>query len=184
MSDSNTTVVFDTETTGLIKPDACLLSDQPYIIEIYCLKVDKDLNKIDEFETFIKPPIPLSKEINKITGITDDDLKDAPTFAEIYKDLADFFTGVDTMVAHNLPFDRSMVANDLSRINRVLYFPWPRNHICTVEKTLHIQQRRMSLARLHEHLFGCGFPDAHRAKHDVMALYKCYAELVKRGTIK
>lgn len=177
------TIVFDTETTGLIKPQEVDIKKQPYITEIYCAKLDGDFNIIGEFESLIKVPVPLSPEITRITGLTDEMLADQPSFLQLYPKLAEFFTGVDCLVAHNLAFDRSMLANDLNRIGKVIQFPWPRIQICTVEKTLHIEQRRMNLTKLHEHLFGCGFPDAHRAKNDVLPLVRCFKELNERGII-
>lgn len=178
------TVIFDTETTGLIKPSETDISKQPYITEIYCLKIDENLEVIGDYEAMFKVPVPLSEDITRITGLTDDDLKDKPSFQAAFPDLAKFMVGVDRIVAHNLAFDRAMLANEVSRVGKLLHFPWPRDHLCTVEKTLHIEQRRMSLTKLHEHLFDTGFPDAHRAKNDVMPLYRCYCELVKRGVIK
>lgn len=183
------TVIFDTETTGLIKPQATNIAEQPYITEIYCLKVEHNLDGSDwktlgDFETLLKVPIPLSEDITRITGIRDSDLSQAPTFIEIQKSLSEFFVGVDSMVAHNLSFDKSMLANELVRCNKVLNFPWPPMHICTVERTMHIEQRRMNLTRLHEHLFNEGFPDAHRAKNDVIPLTRCFRELLLSGELK
>lgn len=182
-----TLVLFDTETTGLTKPGASDVEEQPYITEIFCLKVEqdgKDFEVIDEFESLFKVPVPLDATITKITGLTDADLVNQPTFEQSFQTLASFFTGVDAMVAHNLAFDRTMLANEIVRIKRLLNFPWPREHICTVEKTINIEQRRLSLTKLHDHLFDEEFPNAHRAKNDVMPMYRCYKELVKRGIIK
>jgi DNA polymerase III epsilon subunit-like protein len=181
------TIVFDTETTGLIKPGAVDIDQQPYIIDIFCLKVKhngpKELEVIDTFESLVKPPVPITAEINRITGIYDKDVENAPVFIEIQGALANFFLGTTRIVAHNLAFDRGMLTNELFRCDKVLKFPWPIEHICSVEKTMYIEQRRMNLQRLHQELFGEGFADAHRAKPDVMALYRCYEELVKRGII-
>ncbi len=182
-----TTVIFDTETTGLSKPGACDASEQPYITEMYAAKYveyqDGSMEKIGEFEHMFKVPVKLSATITKITGITDEDLANKPTFAQCFNELAEFMTCVDRIVAHNLPFDISMLANEIVRIDKLLHFPWPREHICTVERTLHIEQRRMNLTALHTHLFGIGFPDAHRAKNDVLPLIKCYEKLCKTGVI-
>ena len=52
-----TTIVFDTETTGLLKPEIVDLDQQPYIIEYYGAKIDKDFNLIDELWFKCKPPI-------------------------------------------------------------------------------------------------------------------------------
>ncbi len=179
-------IIFDTETTGLLKPSPCSIADQPYIIDICCTKVEtigKDVNKISMYESLVRPPVPISAEIERITGIKDSDVAEAPTFAQIYPDLARFFTGVDQLIAHNLSFDRSMLANEMVRADRLIKFPWPRIHTCTVEKTMYFEQRRLSLTRLHEFLFNCDFPNAHRAKTDVDALYRCYVELVKREVL-
>ena len=183
MKNKYTTVAFDTETTGLIKPNETDIKKQPYITEIFCAKLNEEGEIIEEFDQLVKVPVNLSPEITRITGITDDMLSNMPTFAEIAPDLAKFFTGVDIIVAHNLAFDRSMLANELLRCNSLLKFPWPRHHICTVEKTMHIEQRRLNLTALHTHLFGEAFDNAHRAKNDVLPLVRCYNELKRTEQI-
>ncbi len=181
------TIILDTETTGLLKPSAVDVEQQPHIIDIYCLKIDMNVNGelevISAFESLVKPPIPISAEINKITGITDALVEDQPAFGDIVNDLADFFLGTERLVAHNLSFDRSMLTNELFRCDRVLKFPWPMDHLCTVEKTMYIEQRRMNLQALHVHLLGKNFDNAHRARTDVLALWECYQELFKRKII-
>lgn len=182
----NNVIIFDTETTGLLKPSASGIDKQPYIIDICLCKLERDgdsVRVIDTYETLIKPPDLISDEITRITGIKNYDLENAPTFSEVYKDISKFFVGTTDLVAHNIGFDVSMLANELVRIGKVIKFPWPINHICTVEKTKYMEQRRLNLTRLHELLFGCGFDDAHRAKTDVMALKRCYIELVKMGVL-
>jgi DNA polymerase III epsilon subunit-like protein len=174
-------LLFDTETTGLLKSDSNKIEEQPYITEFYACKIDEDYNIIGEFETFIKPPIPISREITKITGISEVDLKDAPKFSEVYSDLAEFFIGVDEMIAHNLPFDRSMVANELVRVNKLINFPWPIKHICTVEMSMGIEQRRINLNTLHQYATGKDIIGAHRAKTDVMALVRGYHWLMEEA---
>lgn len=178
--------IFDTETTGLIKPGANKIDLQPEITEIYCLKVLQEGNNFEvlgEFDTMFRTSTPLSEEITRITGITNEMLDGKPRFVEKYEELAEFFTGVDRVVAHNLAFDRSMLANELVRIDKVIKFPWPRDHVCTVERSMYMEQRRISLTNLHIELFGEEFPNAHRAKNDVLPLYRCYKELVRRGKI-
>jgi len=184
------TILFDTETTGLLKPKASPLSSQPEIIEIYAIKITESVSNgerrvedMSDFESFVRPISPVSEEITKITGIDNGILKGAPTFSQIQPKLTEFFFGAHRLVAHNLAFDRQMLANELIRLDRQFKFPWAPSHICTVEKSLKYEQRRMNLTRLHEHLFGEGFPGAHRAKNDVLPLRRCYEEMVKRGDI-
>jgi len=177
------TIIFDTETTGLVKPESNELNNQPYILEICCYKFE-GTDLVDTFNTFLKPPRVVPAEITKITGINGEMVESAPTFADAYSDLADFFLGVERLVAHNLAFDRNLLLFELARIEAQFQFPWPKQHICTVERTMHYEQRRMSLSRLYKHLFGYDFANAHRAENDVKALSQCYFELVKRDVIK
>lgn len=177
----NYTILFDTETTGLLKPEINRLDAQPYIVSLYAVKIDDDFNMVGEISILVKPPILIPAEASKVHGISDDMVKDCEPFGNAVEELADFFLGVKTMVAHNLPYDRSMLANELLRCDSVLKFPWPPNHICTVEKSMWVEQRRMSLSALHEHITGKPHLDAHSAKGDVYALVRCYHWLCEQG---
>ncbi len=176
-------VVFDTETTGLLKPESADISKQPYITEFYGVKINEEFQIQEELESFIRPPISIPEEVIKISGITDEMVKEAPIFPMFYAKLAKFFTGVDILVAHNLPFDLGMLTAELRRLNKVNKFPWPRHQICTVEKSMHLRGHRLSLAKLHQHLLNKGFADAHRAKQDVFALVRCFHALTENNHI-
>ena len=179
--------IFDTETTGLCVPMANDLDKQPHIAEIYVMKViqksNKSIEKIDELELLLKPPIELSKEITKITGITNKMVEKEPTFRKKYLEIAEFFTGVDRMVAHNMTYDRNLLLFELARIDKQLNFPWPIQHVCTVEKSMKIEQRRMSLINLHKELLGYEFETAHRARNDVEALARVYEQMLIKEMI-
>lgn len=176
-------IITDTETTGLIKPIPTDMQFQPFMTEIYACKLNENFEFISEFETLVRPPIPITKEITKITGIDDAKLIGAPTFAEIYDGLYDFFCGADIVVGQNIEFDINIIHYELMRHNWDKKFCWPKKHICTIEASYHYENKRLNLAKLHEFLFGEGFEDAHRAKSDVMATVRCFIELVKRGDI-
>lgn len=175
-------VIFDTETTGLLEPLASRLEKQPAITEIYCRKIDDETGELGEvYQSLVNPQRPIPEKITEITGIRDEDVKDAPTFAQIYPALADYFCGEKVMVAHNLSFDRDMLAVELRRIGKEYHFPWPRKHICTVEQTEHWRGHRLKLAVLHEIVMGEGFEGAHRAENDVEALVSIVRKCWKNG---
>ncbi len=180
-------IAFDTETTGLIKPNVIELEKQPEIIELYMAKLlcraDGVIEQIDEFNTFLKPNNPVEEFITKITGITPLMVKDAPRFAEVFPQLQKFHIGASAWVAHNCAFDTAMMANEISRIGKIIHFPFPPRKICTVQSSMAIEQRRLTLTNLHKELFGVPFEGAHRAKDDVQATIRCFIELVKRGMI-
>jgi len=178
-------LAFDTETTGLLKPDACELYLQPKITEIYIAKFDKDFDIVDEFETFLNVGAPLPELITKITGITDEMLANAPVFPDIYDDLCDFVLGEDKIFAHNCSFDIGMVKNELKRIGKQFNFPWPKNQVCTVVESHPIKNKRLKLSQLYEIATGKSeIVGAHRAKTDVMAMIECIKFLKEEGFIK
>jgi DNA polymerase III alpha subunit (gram-positive type) len=181
-------VCFDTETTGLIKPNVVELEKQPEIIELYMAKLifrsDGVFEQIDEIDTFLTPKGPISEEITRITGITPLMVKGAPTFGDIFPRIQQFHVGVHAWVAHNCAFDTAMMANEISRIGKIVHMPFPPRKICTVQASMSIEQRRLTLSNLHKELFGEPFEGAHRAKVDVQAMIRCFKKLFEMGMIK
>jgi DNA polymerase-3 subunit alpha (Gram-positive type) len=174
-------IAYDTETTGLQKPDEVELYKQPFMIEIYAYKFqfikekeEYKINFVDEFYSLFKPPVPVSEKITEITGITNQELKNAPVFIERYDAICEFFLGSIGMIAHNCSFDRDIICNELGRHGLEYNFPWPKDHICTVEKSQCIQNKRLNLKTLYKIATGKdAFPNAHRAKADVAAMIEC-----------
>lgn len=175
-------LIFDTETTGLTENSLRSLDKQPHIIEFYGCLLDRDtFTVVGELDLLIKPPIKITPEITKITGITNDMVRDAPRFADVAGSISDLLSKADRKVAHNEAFDHQMLLFEFARLD--ICVPFPKERICTVEQTEHINGYRMKLTDLHEYLFGTPFKGAHRAKVDVEALTRCYVELIKRGEI-
>lgn len=163
----------DLETTGLLKPDLCELYLQPFITEIYFCKFDWGGNIIAEFETFLKPPVPIPEIVTQITGITNEMVRNAPKFIEVYDDLCEFFLGEKTFFAHNASFEIGMMSVELQRHDLENKFPWPKNQFCTVELTYAIQNKRLTLDALYKIATGKDRKEAHRAKKDVMDMLQC-----------
>lgn len=177
-------IILDTETTGLQRPIPTKIENQPFMTEFYGIRLDKNFKVVDELDTLIKPPIPISEEITKITGIDDKLVANAPSFYQVYDRMYDFFEGARSVVGHNIEFDINIINNELFRHNKERKFPWSKYHICTIESSYHYKNKRLKLMELHELLFGEGFKESHRAKNDVMATVRCFIELYKRGEIK
>jgi len=174
-------IVIDFETTGLVAPIPANIDKQPYATEMYAVRLTKDFDFVEEFETMVKPPIPISEEITKITGITQADVDSAPSFIQIYDQVYDLFEGVNHISGHNIMFDITVLRHELFRHDFEWSFHFPKHKYCTVELSRHFFNKRLRLQQLHEHLFGFPFEGAHRAKTDVSATTKCLIELFKRG---
>ena len=180
-------IFWDTETTGLLQAETAPIGNQPYITELYAIKTDESCEAIGTYHAMFKPPITFEehnakgKGITDITGISNAMLKDKNPFSSHWREIADFFLGTTTMVAHNLSYDRGCLHYELKRINRLQNFPWPPVHECTIEQSMSFKGYRLNLQALHEHLFGEGFTGAHRAQSDVEAMLKCYKKMNKKG---
>lgn len=170
------TLVFDTETTGIPKHPTAQDKVQPRIIEFGGALVDSDGNILEELNLLINPgkdehgkDIKLEEVITKITGLTDEDLKDAPSFAEVAPQIMAMFRKADADLAHNLPFDFTMMELDINRAE-IPDWPWPSIRICTVQEHAEEWGRRPKLIELFEYYTGEKLEQKHRAIDDVKAL--------------
>ena len=89
-------VVIDFETTGFSPI-------QNEIIEVGMLKVC-GIDVVDSYQQLVRPNKPVSARITKITGITNEMLKEAPAASDIMPDVLDFI-GDLPLVGHNVSFD-------------------------------------------------------------------------------
>jgi DNA polymerase III epsilon subunit-like protein len=163
--------VWDSETTGLpLHPDAALHL-QPKMIEFGGIITD-GFDIFDEVNFKINPEQKLESVITDITGITDDDLKDQPTFDHYIPDIRRYFEQARGRVSHNLAFDRGILSFDLRRYGKTLQdVNWfPGIEICTVEQTFQEYGKRKKLKDLYEELVG-PHTQTHRALEDVYMLH-------------
>jgi DNA polymerase III epsilon subunit-like protein len=174
-------IVFDLETTGLPKAEGSDLDIQPRIIEFGAIKLDDDLKEMDRMEFFCNPGHPLDPIITKITGITDDELKDEKPFVAYFQQVCEFFLGEATLVAHNLPFDRKILKFELERLDKLTSFPWPYKQICTVEVGEGVWGKKRKLVDLYEEITGKPHKGAHRSTADVEALIEVFKWYRKEG---
>jgi DNA polymerase III epsilon subunit-like protein len=173
------TLIFDTETTGLIDNILIPMSRQPRIIEFTGILFNDGIED-SIYSTLFDPDEHITPEITRITGIRNEDLKGKPRFQDKFDQIASLIENSDEVVAHNLSFDKQMIDFEMLRCQTTV--EWPRV-ICTVESTEHVKGYRLKLGELHEFLFGETFRDAHRGETDTRALARCFFELRNRGSV-
>lgn len=110
MTQANTVIVLDFETTGL-SPD---YGDRA--IEIGAVRIE-DGEVVDRFQSLMNPGRRINRFIEDYTGITNGMLKDAPPCKEVMHDFADFIDGYN-LVAHNASFDKRFLDAELGKISR------------------------------------------------------------------
>lgn len=155
-------IVLDLETTGL---------DPAYdeIIEIAAVKYSNG-ERISEFITLVKPENEINEYITRLTGITNEMVKDAPKIEKVLPDLLNFL-GASVVIAHNANFDINFLYD-----NYMLCFNEP--FINDFIDTMRISRRlfkdiRHRLVDLTKE-FGISFDVQHRAMTDCEATHKVY----------
>jgi len=125
-------IVLDTETTGLD------FNDGHKIIEIGAVVVQNRKKTDDIFHTYINPERAIDKEAQQVHGISNEELINKPTFAEIADELIEFLEG-STIVAHNASFDVGFINHELNLISA----KYPKlEDICTIEDSLMIARKK------------------------------------------
>lgn len=100
-------IVFDTETTGFGAEDH-------RIIAFGAVELINRLPSGRTIQVFFNPERPIDPGAIRVHGITDDQVKHAPRFADAVHELLTFI-GEDTLVAHNADFDMGFLAAEFTR---------------------------------------------------------------------
>ncbi len=101
-----TYVVFDLETTGFSPT-------KDEIIEIGAVKI-KGTEILDRFSTFVKPNKEIPLEIQDLTGIAPDMVRDAPSIQTILPKFLEFIAG-SILTAHNAAFDAGFLRTNMEK---------------------------------------------------------------------
>lgn len=157
-------VIFDLETTGLD-----LVRDR--IIQISYIKLLPSGEELRGNE-LINPERPIPQEVVTLTGISNDDVKDKPTFKQLGQKLAEIFTGSDFAGFNSNHFDIPLLAEEFLRAG--IDFDFSKCRLIDVQTIFHKMERR-NLAAAYK--FYCGRKmeedfEAHRADQDTEATYR------------
>lgn len=160
-------VIFDLETTGLD-----IAKDR--IIQISYIKVrpgDKDGDE-ERKSIFVNPEMPIPPAVQKLTNISDDMVKDAPTFKQLAKTLAATFTGCDFAGYNSNHFDVPMLAEEMLRAG--VDFDFSRCRLIDAQ-TIYFHREPRNLSAAYRFFTGRKMEDdfqAHRADQDTEATYR------------
>jgi DNA polymerase-3 subunit epsilon len=137
------------------------------IIDI-CILVHDGIQVVDKFSTLINPDCHIGSFYTKLSGITNEMVKDAPLFHEVAKDILQFTEG-KLFVAHNSAFDYNFIKDEFASLG----FRFKRDTLCTVKLSRKLMpgKKSYSLGNLCESL-GIVIHDRHRAEGDAVATAK------------
>ena len=164
-------VSIDLETTGLLyKEDG--------IIELAAVKF-RDGKEVAAFHTYINPGREIPERITELTGITQEQINDAPMFQDICKEVLDFI-GEDVLMAHHISFDYAFLKRAV-----INYAPsgWVKEYGFEKKGIDTLKIARAFLSTLESRSLGAlckyyGIPiDAHKAMEDARATALLYGKL-------
>ncbi|MBQ5477368.1 MAG: 3'-5' exonuclease [Bacteroidaceae bacterium] len=151
-------VFFDLETTGVN-----LMKDR--IVEISCIKImpngdeERKVRRIRPTEAYFDSTTQMMQErtmhipeaSTAIHGITDEDVKDCPTFRQLAKGLADYIKGCDLAGFNSNKFDIPMLAEEFYRVG--IDIDLSKRNFVDVQNIYHKLERRTLVAA---YKFYCG----------------------------
>lgn len=162
-------IFFDLETTGVD-------TSKDRIVEISMIKINID-GKKDIKTRRINPEMPIPAEATAVHGITDEDVKDAPTFRQIAKSLAQFIEGCDFGGFNSNRFDLPVLVEEFLRAGVDVDFK--RRKYVDVQNIFHKKEQRTLVAA---YKFYCDkdLENAHSAEADTMATYEVLEAQIAR----
>ena len=157
-------VVFDLETTGLD-----IVNDR--IFQLSYIKVYPD-GKEERENIYFNPQKPIPQEVIELTGTTNEDVADKPTFKALSKELEEKFSGCDFAGYNSNHFDVPMLSEELYRAG--INFDFSKCRLIDAQAIFHKMERR-NLAAAYKFYCGRKMEEdfaAHRADQDTEATYR------------
>jgi len=157
----NPLIFVDLETTGLD-----IIKDR--IVEIAVLKINVD-GKEEIKVRRVNPEMPIPAESTAIHGITDEDVKNEPTFKEVAKSLVSYIEGCDFAGFNSNKFDFPLLAEEFLRAG--IDFDLKKRKFIDVQTIFHKMEKRTLTAAFK---FYCEkeLENAHNAGADSYATYE------------
>jgi DNA polymerase III subunit epsilon len=161
--------VIDLETTGIN-----LGSDR--IIEIAIVKIMPDGKKIVK-RKLLNPEMPIPAASAAVHGITDEMVKDAPTFKQVANELKQFIENCDLAGYNSNRFDIPMLAEEFMRIG--LEFDSKGRKLVDVQRIFHLMEQR-TLTAAYKFYCDKNLDGAHGAEADATATWEVLeAQVIK-----
>lgn len=162
-------IFFDLETTG-----TNVVKDR--IVELSYIKVYPD-GREEKKSRRINPGIPIPQQATAVHHITDDDVKDEPTFRNIAKSLHEIFQGCDIAGYNSNKFDVPLLMEEFGRCG--INFDVAGRNFIDVQNIFHKMEQRTLVAA---YKFYCGkdLEGAHSALADTQATYEVLKEQLEK----
>ena len=162
-------VFIDLETTGIN-----LATDR--IVEIAIIKIMPDKTRTVKTK-LINPQMRIPKTASDIHGITDDKVKDAPTFKEVANELKQFIDNADLSGYNSNRFDIPLMMEEFLRAG--IQFDMADRRMVDVQTIFHMNEKR-TLEAAYKFYCEKQLIDAHSAEADAAATWEILEAQLER----
>ncbi|OGX34203.1 MAG: hypothetical protein A3C36_04965 [Omnitrophica WOR_2 bacterium RIFCSPHIGHO2_02_FULL_52_10] len=166
---SNHLVVLDLETTGT-------WVEKDKIIEIAMIKISPQGDR-EIFDKKVNPEMPIPPVVTELIGITDADVKNAPKFVDIAKDVLAFIGGCDLGGFNLARFDLPLLRREI--LEAGLKFDWDKVKVYDAQSVFHLNEKR-DLSAAYDFYCHENLQNAHSAMADTEAAFKVLEAQVTR----
>ena len=154
-------IFFDLETTGLD-----IAKDR--IVELCYIRVEPNGNE-EARSMRINPEMHIPEVASSVHGITDDDVKDCPTFADVAPQLAATFEGCDLAGFNSNRFDLPLLAEEFMKAGVNIDL----SHVQAIDvQNIYHKLEKRTLAAAYKFYCGRDLENAHIALADTQATYE------------
>lgn len=176
-------LVYDTETTGLFNSKLPIeentLEYFPFVLQFSWIVFDTKTYKYQEYDYYIKCPIPVPPESTNCHGITTSmSLVRGYSFKKTFAIFKECMDKCDLIVGHNLHFDITILKAECLR--NQIPFALTKPTYCTMKSTTKLcgLGKYPRLSFLHEFLFHEEAKNLHSSMIDVLVCVRCYMKLM------
>lgn len=162
-------VFIDLETTGVN-----LATDR--IVEIAIIKILPDRSRAIKHK-IVNPQMPIPKASSDIHGITDDKVKDAPTFKEVANELKQFIDNADLSGYNSNRFDIPLLMEEFLRAG--INLDMTNRRMLDVQSIFHLMEKR-TLGAAYKFYCEKELVDAHSAEADASATWEILEAQIER----
>lgn len=163
-------VFLDLETTGVN-----IATDR--ITEVAAILCDENLKEIKRFHSLVNPGKLIPKEVEDLTGITNDRVKDAPPFSEIASALYRFLDGHDIGGFGCINFDVPLLWEEFHRAT----IDWDLTDVSVIDAgNIFKKKEERTLSAAVRFYLGHDHEGAHSAMADTEATLGVFVEQAKR----
>ena len=165
----NPLAVFDIESTGM---NVC----RDRIVEISIIKINPD-KSTENYNYRLNPTFPISAEASMVHGIYDKDVRDAPVFNDVAKEILQILKGCDLAGFNQIKFDIPMLVEEFLRVD--LDFDLKNRLLVDAQKIFHLMEKR-TLSAAYKFYCEKDLEDAHSAEADTLATLEVLLSQIER----